>query len=164
MKKIDNALTIFMRFIMAAAMLAIVVTGTWQVASRLVFNSPSTITEELMRYMLIWAGMIGAAYCFYKNQHIALDLLKSRLKGVPKIINHVFCEIVIIFFVFTVFLYGGWAIASTATHHSPVMQIPMRALFMVLPLSGAFIILARIMSYIQLILDRNKPQEEEMSS
>ena len=159
MKELDKGLNAVMWFIMAATMLFLVVAASWQIFTRTVLNNPSTITEELMRYMLIWAGMIGSAYCFYKNQHLALDLVKDRLKGLPLKIVNIICEVVIMFFVVFVFLWGGYRISSGATHSSPVMGIPMSWLFMVFPVSGGFIILARILQYAQMLTNKKEGDE-----
>ena len=58
---------------------------TWQVLSRYIVQNPSSFTDELSRYMLVWLGMLGAAYVAGKDQHIAIDLLPSRLVGKSKI-------------------------------------------------------------------------------
>ena len=50
----------------------------WQVASRYVFNSPSTISEELLRYCLIWLAMLGSAYMFGLREHISMTFLVEK--------------------------------------------------------------------------------------
>lgn len=70
-----------MRFLMAVAMFALLAGGTWQIFTRWILHNPSTVTDEFLRYVLIWASMIGSAYCFYKDKHLALDLVKGRAKG-----------------------------------------------------------------------------------
>lgn len=45
-----------------AVMLALVVCVVWQVSSRYVLNQPSTLTDELARFLMIWVGLLGAAY------------------------------------------------------------------------------------------------------
>ncbi|HCS2988569.1 TPA: TRAP transporter small permease subunit, partial [Shigella flexneri] len=45
-----------------AVMLALVVCVVWQVFSRYVLNQPSTLTDELARFLMIWVGLLGAAY------------------------------------------------------------------------------------------------------
>ena len=64
MKALDKFLDNAMKFLMAVAMGSLVVGGTWQIFTRWILKNPSTFTEEFMRYMLIWASMIGSAYCF----------------------------------------------------------------------------------------------------
>ena len=61
MKKLDKILDDVMRFLMAFSMLSLVVGGFWQIFSRWILKDPSTFTEEFMRYMLIWASMLGVA-------------------------------------------------------------------------------------------------------
>jgi TRAP-type C4-dicarboxylate transport system permease small subunit len=150
----DKLMTIGMRFLMALAMLALVVGGFWQIFSRWVLGDPSTFTEEFMRYMLIWAGMIGSAYLFYKNQHLALDLVKSRVKGTKSAILEGFIEIMALFFVCYIFIYGGGVLVSKAINASSVLRIPFKYLYLVLPVSGVFIVVSRALHYAQVIANR----------
>lgn len=80
MKKLDKILDNVMRFLMAVAMFALLAGGTWQIFTRWILRNPSTMTDEFLRYVLIWASMIGSAYCFYKDKHLALDLVKGRAR------------------------------------------------------------------------------------
>ena len=67
MKKLEKGLDFAMSTIMSIVMLVLLIFGTWQIFTRWVLNDPSTFTEEMLRYLLIWAGMIGAAYCFWRR-------------------------------------------------------------------------------------------------
>ncbi len=155
MKRFEEVMDKIMRFFMAMSMLSLVIGGFWQIFTRWVLNDPSTFTEEFMRYMLIWAAMIGSAYCFYKDQHLALDLFSKRATGKLKIALTVFIEMCIMFFVIYVLVYGGARLAMSATNSSPVMQIPFKVLYSILPMSGIFIIFARIIKYIDIIKTKN---------
>ena len=139
-----------MRFLMAISMLTLVVFGTWQIISRWILKNPSTFTDELLRYVLIIAGMIGSAYCFYRDEHLALTLVTDRAKGPFKVILSVFIEGCILFFVCYVFIYGGFKLSATATNFSSVMRIPMKTLYLIEPVCGIMIVLARILKYAQL--------------
>ena len=92
MKKLDKILDNVMRFLMAVAMFALLAGGTWQIFTRWILRNPSTVTDEFLRYVLIWASMIGSAYCFYKDKHLALDLVKGRAKGAFNVVLSVFIE------------------------------------------------------------------------
>ena len=154
MKALDKFLDNAMKFLMAVAMGSLVVGGTWQIFTRWILKNPSTFTEEFMRYMLIWASMIGSAYCFYKDKHLALDLIKDKLKGTPAMCLSVFIEVFILAFLFVVFVYGGGRMAISSTNFSPVMHIPFKVLYIVLPLSGILAILGRVLKYIQYFSER----------
>ena len=154
MKKFEQILDTVMRFLMAASMFALCIFGVWQVFTRWVLGNPSTFTDELLRYILIVSGLIGSAYCFYTDEHLSLTLFTDKAKGPVKTVLNVFIEACIIFFVVYVFIYGGWKLASTAINLSSVMRIPMKLLYMVEPLCGILIILARILKYVQMFLDK----------
>ena len=143
-----------MRFLMALAMLTLLVFGTWQIFTRWILGNPSTFTDELLRYVLIIAGFIGSAYCFYRDEHLALTLITDKAKGSFKLCLDIFIEICILFFVVYVFIFGGFKLANTATNVSSVMHIPMKTLYMIEPVCGILIVLARILKYVNLYTEK----------
>ena len=40
-----------------------------QVASRFLLGDPSSITEELARYLMMWVGLLGATYAIGQGLH-----------------------------------------------------------------------------------------------
>ncbi|MBQ7220053.1 MAG: TRAP transporter small permease [Synergistaceae bacterium] len=157
MKSLEKILDAVMRFLMAFSMFILVAFGTWQIFSRWVLKDPSTFTDELLRYVLIISGMIGSAYCFYRDEHLALTLITDRAKGFFKVILNVFIEACILFFVIYVFIYGGWKLSATATNVSSVMRIPMKTLYLIEPFCGVLIVIARVLRYLQAF---SKKEEE----
>ncbi|MBQ3448779.1 MAG: TRAP transporter small permease [Synergistaceae bacterium] len=149
MKTLEKILDAVMRFLMALSMFILVAFGTWQIFSRWVLKDPSTFTDELLRYVLIISGMIGSAYCFYRDEHLALTLVSDKAKGTFKTVLNVFIEACILFFVCYVFIYGGLKLSSTATNVSSVMRIPMKTLYLIEPLCGVLIVIARVLKYLQ---------------
>ncbi|MCD7928904.1 MAG: TRAP transporter small permease [Clostridiales bacterium] len=160
MKTLDKILDLVMRFVMAVAMGALVVFGTWQIFTRFILNNPSTFTDEVLRYVLIWASLLGSAYCFYKDEHLSLDLVKDRVHGAASAVLFVFIEIMTLFFVCYVFVYGGGRLMMNATNVSSVLHIPYKVLYSIIPISGVFIVVARILKYIQIFTGSNKEVEE----
>ncbi len=159
MKKLEKVLDTVMRFLMAIAMLTLLVFGTWQIFTRWILKNPSTFTDELLRYVLIIAGFIGAAYCFYRDEHLALTLITDKAKGPFKVILEIFIEACILFFVVYVFIIGGMKLVSTATNVSSVMHIPMKTLYMIEPVCGVLIVLARILKYAQMFSEKKGEKE-----
>ena len=140
-------------------MFTLVAFGTWQIFSRWVLKDPSTFTDELLRYVLIISGMIGSAYCFYRDEHLALTLISDRAKGTFKLILNIFIEACILFFVVYVFIYGGYKLSATATNVSSVMRIPMKTLYLIEPFCGVLIVIARVLKYMQAF--SSKKEEEK---
>ena len=150
MKKLNQGIDAIVRFLMALAMFALLAGGTWQIITRWILHDPSTVTDEFLRFVLIWASMIGSAYCFYNDSHLALDLVKGRAKGKVDLVLSFLIELAIFFFAGYVFVYGGLRLTLLATNVSSVMRIPYRFLYSILPISGVFILAARILKNIQL--------------
>ena len=65
---------------------ALLVAGTvatvwFGVVERYIFTMGATWAEELARYIMIWAALMAVPCCAYRREHIALDLIFSRLPG-----------------------------------------------------------------------------------
>ena len=151
MKKLESILDKTMSSIMSLVMLVLIIFGTWQIFSRWILGDPSTFTDELLRYLLIWAGMIGAAYCFFHDKHIKLTLLTSRLKGKALLAFNIIGEIVVIVFVVYVYIYGGiQMVTQNVNQLTAVMRLPMSMIYACLPVSGVFVILSKILRYVSI--------------
>src|SRR5690606_4468820 len=101
--KLDKIVALSLIILMGVMVLNV----SWQVISRYVFQAPSSFTDELSRYMLIWLGMLGAAYVAVKNDHLAIDILPQKLQGKSKLRLLIFIHIVIIAFVLPVMILRG---------------------------------------------------------
>ena len=73
-KRIDKILGRTLVVIMSI----MVINVLWQVFTRYVTGNPSSFTDELARYLMIWIGILGAAFVAGKNMHVAIDILPSR--------------------------------------------------------------------------------------
>lgn len=79
-KIIDKGLELSLIFLMAF----LVVDVLWQVLSRYILVSPSSVTDELAGYLLIWVGLLGAAYVSGKNEHLAIRFITSTYTSFPQ--------------------------------------------------------------------------------
>lgn len=119
-----------------------VVTVVWQVFSRYVLGNPSTFTDELARFLMIWLGLLGAAYISGKNMHLAIDILPNKLTGNYKRNLLILIDILIIFFVSSVMITGGGRLAYMTfilNQTSASLQIPLAYVYSILPLAGLLI-------------------------
>lgn len=154
------------RNILVLLMGLLVLDVVWQVFSRYIINDPSTFTDELARFLLIWVSLLGAAYYSGKNQHIAINVLPSRLSPPNRRKLNIFIRLLIIAFVFLVLVVGGGILVYytyTYLQITPTLQVPMAFIYLIGPLSGLLIIYYKI-SDIRLILqdhaDAAGPQDD----
>ena len=132
---IDTVLKWVLVFIMAA----MTVNVLWQVFSRFILQDPSSFTEELARYMLIWVGILGAAYVAGQKMHLAIDLLSTKLTGKSSSVLEIFIQSAVFIFSLVVLVIGGFRLVSITLYLNQIsaaLQIQLGYVYSVLPLSG----------------------------
>jgi len=129
-------------FTLALLMTAIVVDVSWQVFTRFVLANPSSYTEELAGFLLIWIGILGAAYAFRLKAHLGLDLVTSKLTGTKARNVEIIGLLVSLGFSLSVMVYGGLRLVSLnleLNQMSAALGIKMAYIYTVLPISGILI-------------------------
>lgn len=134
-------------WVLAFLMAVMVVNVLWQVFTRYVVGIPSSFTDELARYLLIWVGILGAAYAAGRRIHVAIDILPSRLTPKSQAKLLVFVNVIIIIFAFTVLVIGGTRlvyITFLLKQNSPALQIPLGGVYTIIPVSGLLVVYYKI--------------------
>lgn len=127
--------------IISTLLAVMVVLMLWQVFTRYMLATPALFTEESLRFMMIWTGLLGTAYCFGTRQHLALELLPSMAPPPLRRALGVFNGLVTIGFAVATMLFGGWqASTSSMQQLSPIMQIPIGYVYLVLPIAAVLIV------------------------
>jgi TRAP-type C4-dicarboxylate transport system permease small subunit len=137
-KSIDKVLEWVLVFLLSF----LVIDVLWQVASRYIMKSPSSYTDELAGYLLIWVGLLGAAYVAGKREHLAIDLLIQKSSPKRKFKLEIIISAVIIIFAITVLIIGGSWLVYTRFYlsvKSSALGMPLGIVYLVLPLSGILI-------------------------
>ncbi len=132
----------FLRIALALLMTAMVGSVVWQVLSRYLFVVPAAWTEELARFLLIWIGMLGAAYAYRQGSHLGIDLLAAKLKESGKQRLHSVVHIVCLLFAASVLVVGGGSLVSMTwelKQYSAAMGLPIAYVYSVIPASGVLI-------------------------
>ncbi|GFD67805.1 TRAP transporter small permease [Alteromonas sp. KUL106] len=141
------------------AMVSILLTVIWQVFSRYVLKDPASVTEELSRFILIWIGILGAAYAYRQHAHLGFNLIVERQSRNTKRVLLTCVEIIVIVFCVLVMLYGGSELVLLTLELeqiSAALGIKMGVIYSVLPLSGALIIAYAFANIISLWQHNNK--------
>lgn len=114
----------------------------WQVVSRYILGTPSTVTDEIARFLFMWVGMLGAVQAAAYKQHLAIDLLPLQLSGSKKIALTIFVECCILGFAVIVMCWGGIQITHktfASQQITPSLQIPMGYIYTIIPIAGVMI-------------------------
>ncbi|MBL6643660.1 MAG: TRAP transporter small permease [Flavobacteriaceae bacterium] len=142
--QIDSVLEKILIIIMSL----MVINVLWQVFSRYLLGDPSSFTDELARYLMIWVGVLGAAYVAGKGNHVAITyftekLSPSNFKKVQIIINIT----ILSFAIFGMFIGGLRLVYITLVLEqlSPALKIPLGVVYSVIPISGVLITFYKIL-------------------
>lgn len=138
-ERIDKYLGHFLVFLMVLITLDVL----WGVLTRYAFGSQADWSEELARFLLIWIGLLGAAYAAGQGMHLAIDLLKPQLNPRRQKQLFTFINLLIIVFAIGVLIIGGarlMYLTNILGQLSAALRIPMYVVYAVLPISGLLVV------------------------
>ena len=142
MQRVRNFVDKGLAFTLITIMAALVLDVLWQVFTRFVLNNPSSYTEELARYLMIWVGLLGAGYAAGRKMHLAVDLLPPRLSGTAATRLTVVIHACTLLFALGVLFGGGARLVWTMLYlgqTSAGLQLPLGYVYLVVPISGVLI-------------------------
>jgi TRAP-type C4-dicarboxylate transport system permease small subunit len=148
-KKLNKVLEVFLVTLMSV----LVVDVLWQVFSRYLLASPSSFTDELAGFLLIWVGVLGAAYVDGRKEHLAIDILLQRSPPERrKRLLYIIHSLILAFALF-VMVVGGIILMYTRFVlgvKSAALQLPLGYVYIVLPISGLLIMFYEILHIVEL--------------
>ena len=134
-------------------MSVLVVDVLWQVASRYILSSPSSFTDELAGFLLIWVGVLGAAYVAGRKEHLAIDILIQRSSPARQRMLLYIIYSIIFLFALSVMVTGGVVLMYTRFAlqvKSAALELPLGYVYSVLPVSGLIIMYYEVVHILQL--------------
>lgn len=137
-QKIDYILSSLLILLMGVMVLNVL----WQVASRYLLNSPSSFTDELAGFLMIWVGLLGAAYATGKGLHLAIDILHESVNLPTRRKLDIVINFLIILFAISVLLIGGGRLVYLTLYleqSSANLEVPLGYIYLAIPISGLLI-------------------------
>lgn len=133
----------YLGYVLVALLALMTLDVLWGVFTRYALGSQADWSEELARFLLIWIGILGAAYAAGRRMHLAIDLLLPSLepRGQRRLLA--FINLLILVFALLVLVVGGarlMYITQVLGQLSAALRIPMYLVYSVLPLSGLLVV------------------------
>lgn len=152
MEQLEKWLNQILEVICVIFFIFITIIGTYQIVTRYVFNSPSTVSEELLTYSFTWLAVLSAALVFGKREHMRMGFLADKMTGMLAKVVNIIIELLVLLFAAGVMVYGGISITKlTTTQVTASLGIPMAYIYVVIPISGVLIIIYCILNIIKII-------------
>lgn len=144
--------------IVVAMLAGMVLTTSLQIICRVFFSALSW-SEEVTRYLLVWSTFIGAGCVYKRGGHISVtviqDMLPKSLQKAMRVLVHVLCAV---FFAFALY-YGFKYIGKQGTQLSAALRIPMRYMYMSIPVGCSVMLLHAVNGVIQIFAEREVVQQ-----
>lgn len=143
MEKLTKIIIIILEKVLIILMAAIVIDVSWQIITRFILKDPSSFSEELAGFLLIWIGLLGASYALYTRAHLGIDILTAKLEGTKRRSSEILIYSIVLLFAFFVLVIGGFKLVIltfTLNQISPALGITMGYIYIVLPLTGLLMI------------------------
>ncbi len=137
---LTRLLEVLLTLLMATMILDVV----WQVFTRYVLRHPSSYTEELATFLLVWIGLMGGAYAYRKQAHLGMDILTMEFRGAAARVAELFIHGCVALFAFFALIWGGTRLVQVMLKYdqvSPALGLKMGHVYLILPLSGVFILI-----------------------
>ena len=136
-KIIDKIIEVMCAAIMGYMVLAV----CWQVVTRFVLKNPSTVTEEILRYLLVWTTMVGGAYAYGRRKHLSINMLAKKLPARGQKVLDIVVQAVVIAFCGVVMIVGDLRLVETTFNQiSSALHLPMPYVYASILVGGVLII------------------------
>ena len=136
-KIIDKIIEVMCAAIMGYMVLAV----CWQVITRFVLKNPSTVTEEILRYLLVWTTMVGGAYAYGRRKHLSINMLAKKLPARAQKLLDIFVQAIVIAFCVVVMIIGDLRLVETTFNQiSSALHLPMPYVYASILVGGVLII------------------------
>jgi len=153
MHKFQHRLNRVLEVSLVILMIILVLDVLWQVFSRYLLSSPSSFTDELAGFLLIWVGVLGSAYVAGRKEHLAIDILIQRSAPSRKRKLLYLIHSLIFVFALSVMVIGGLYLMYTRfvlQVKSAALQLPLGYVYIVLPVSGLIIMYYEVLHIMNL--------------
>lgn len=161
-KKIGKVIGGVEEWVAMISFIAMVVVTIAIVLCRYVFKIEFMQGEEIARYLMIWCGYSGAAYCFRTHGHVGVvvfsEMLPASWHPCIKKIRNIFTAVIVIgVFFFACMCFNKYLSSAQLT---TATRIPIAFIFIVIPISMALSVIHTITDIIcDFMPNRKEPKE-----
>jgi len=138
--------------ISVTSMLVMLAIIFFQVISRYLLGFSFEWSEELARFLFVWAVFLGSALIMGEDGHLAVELLPRLLNGKKTgLVLDVFINACGYVFILLLIV-QGWLMTETMTfQESPGLGIPMSWVYVIMPISGVLMLLYHLKDTMKIV-------------
>lgn len=161
-KKVLDYVTRFEYAIMVITFVAMVICYFISVVNRNIIKGSMPWTEEIAMYSMIYLALLGTEVGLRDGTQVAVTAVIDKLHGIVKKIVGLIKQIVVVVFSF-IMLSAGYQLFAKQLQlgqTTPVLKIPMAAMYFSLVLSFGLIFLVQVITLIEDLINLPKKEAE----
>ena len=133
-----------------ALLVALMVLDIWfGIIARYLLELGITWTEELARYLMIWAALVAVPCAAFHREHIGLTIISDRLPPLVRTILHVGLDLIGIAFFLFLFVYGLRMTADGYNQYAMIFGMTMTVLYASVPVAAGLTVLQMVASLVR---------------
>ena len=141
MKRFYDSLEKSLKMVLLVLVGGIVVTTMLQIVARFILMVSIPWTDELARYLMIWASFVGLGVAYRKRELISVEFFREKLPShllkMSLLISDLLCSI----FAIIIVIYGVKLCFQNVTQVSPSMRISLGIIYAIIPVGCVLFLL-----------------------
>jgi TRAP-type C4-dicarboxylate transport system permease small subunit len=123
--KILNRMETAVEWTVTAIVAIMVINISLGVFFRYILQNALFWTEEMSRYFMIWAGMLGAGLALKEDSHVGINFVVDLFPPAVKLVLRIIAKIIVSIFLAIVLVESFGYLKNLSIQKSAAMQIPM---------------------------------------
>jgi len=157
MKNIINKIEKIIEYLLEFLLVLLVIIVFFQVLNRFILHIPAAWTEEIGRFIFVWASATGIALALRKKAHIGLDIIVDTFpKGLRKIIQLISQIIMLAFYLITLYWGSIWSYYGLLESTNSLQWMPMFYIYAAIPFSALLLTIFSIDDLRGFFIDTSK--------
>lgn len=130
-----------LKVVLCVVLISMVVILMAHILARYVFNNSLTWSEELLKILLVWFGLLSVSVLAARREHVAIVVFKEHMpKKVADILTKV-TQVITVLICLVVIYVGVQYILSAGHRPTPALRLPYGYAYAAIPVSFTFVTL-----------------------
>lgn len=140
LRSLSDRINKYSEILLFILMITMIIITTMQVVFRFFFEA-LIWSEEITRFLLVFASLVGAAVAFKRGSHISITFFVNKLPSLLNKIIAISVQILGILFFVIMAWYGGIMMISEASQSTPALGFSMLWIYLMYPVMGCVILI-----------------------
>ena len=166
MRRLFDKLELAIGAVLVLVLGTMLVVGSMQIIWRYVLHAALSWSEELMRFMYVWATMLGVPIAIRRKSFAAIDTLLDFVGARSEIGRKIFTTVsfVVQLLVFAVFIiYGTKLTIMSGGQRSPAMMLEMKWIYLSFPVGGVLSFICSCETYWRSLTEKKTVAKKEVA-